>query len=130
MHKKELHNDSGDIALSNAIHDFKFRGDFEIEMKISFDLSDLEYVRGCCLNLLGIHLPYDYVVEMLVRDHAVAREVNSRDLDDTHGRELLLNYFAAEVMHTRWPIYGDGVDAGVVFHEKFDKLVEERGWKK
>jgi len=55
---------------------------------------------------------------------------NSRDLGDTWGREVLLDYFATEMMHTRWPIYGDGPETGFQFYEKFNKLVEERGWKK
>ena len=72
----------------------------------------------------------EYIVEMIARDHGIASYVHSRTLDYTYERELLLDYLAREVMNTRWPIYGDGIDEGEKFQEKFNKLVEERGWKK
>lgn len=127
MEKIELYNDSG-CDLSNAQENFKANGNFEIKVNLKFNADDVAYVQKCCFEHIGINLPSDYVVEMIARDREIALEAYDRNLNDTRGREFILNYLATETLASRWPIYGDRLEYSDSFFNEFNQIIQKRGW--
>ena len=129
METIELYNDSG-CDLNDVKANFQEKGNFEIKVDLMFNLEDVAYVQECCRKLMDINFPSDYVVEMIARDREIAFEAYNRHLDDSRGREFILNYLSTETVGLRWPIYGDDFEYSDSFFNQFNQIIKDRGWKK